>query len=82
MYNQKQVSSYVSTVTGLMSRVLGRGQTQRLVDEHSDKLEADESGMVLPSALESFAEAFLANVGNSGKQASLRDELEEELEDL
>ncbi len=82
MYNQKQVSSYVSLATSMMSKVLGRGQTQRIIEEQSSELTGDADGMVTKTTLESFAESLLSGVGNSGKQAALRDELEEELDEL
>ena len=82
MYTQQQVTSYVSLTTSLMSRILGRGQTQRLVEEKKEALTGDADGNVSKTSLEAFAESLLSQVGNSGKQAALRDELEEELEEL
>ena len=82
MYNQKQVTSYVSTASSLMSRILGRSQTQRLVEDASEKLKGDADGNVSKTTLEAFAESLLTKIGNSGKQAALRDELEEELDEL
>jgi len=82
MYNQKQVSSYVSLAMSVMSKVLGRSQTQRIIDEQRPELDGDDEGMVTKTTLENFAESLLTKVGNSGKQAALRDELEEELDEL